>query len=102
LVLLICGLANASDAVEILCVSFILPAAECDLNLTSQDKGYLNSITFLGMMLGGYFWGTFSDILGRKHVLIFALIFNSFFAFLAGLSQTFSWLLVFRLLSGIG
>jgi VNT family MFS transporter (synaptic vesicle glycoprotein 2) len=48
LVLLICGLANASDAVEILCVSFILPAAECDLNLSSNDKGYLSACLFLG------------------------------------------------------
>jgi hypothetical protein len=48
LLLFVCGLANASDAVEILCVSFVLPAAECDLNLTSADKGVLNAITFLG------------------------------------------------------
>jgi hypothetical protein len=49
LLLFVCGLANASDAVEILCVSFVLPTAECDLNLTSADKGVLNAITFLGM-----------------------------------------------------
>jgi VNT family MFS transporter (synaptic vesicle glycoprotein 2) len=49
LLLFVCGLANASDAVEILCVSFVLPTAECDLNMTSADKGVLNAITFLGM-----------------------------------------------------
>ena len=32
--LLVCGWANASDAVEILCISFLLPSAECDLALT--------------------------------------------------------------------
>lgn len=46
--LLICGLANSSDAIEILCISFVLPSAECDLKMTSTDKGYLSSITFLG------------------------------------------------------
>ena len=36
--LFVCGWANASDAVEILCISFVLPAATCDLDLTSEDK----------------------------------------------------------------
>ena len=37
--LFVCGWANASDAVEILCISFVLPAATCDFDLTSEDKG---------------------------------------------------------------
>ncbi|XP_076309058.1 synaptic vesicle glycoprotein 2C-like isoform X5 [Tachypleus tridentatus] len=47
LLLLVCGMANASDAVEILCVSFLLPSAECDLHLTSSDKGWLSAIIFI-------------------------------------------------------
>lgn len=43
-----CGWANASDAVEILCVSFLLPTARCDLNLTSSDMGLLTASIFLG------------------------------------------------------
>jgi VNT family MFS transporter (synaptic vesicle glycoprotein 2) len=46
--LFVCGLANASDAIEILCVSFILPSAECDLGMTTKDKGFLSSMTFVG------------------------------------------------------
>ncbi|XP_076309060.1 synaptic vesicle glycoprotein 2C-like isoform X7 [Tachypleus tridentatus] len=49
LLLLVCGMANASDAVEILCVSFLLPSAECDLHLTSSDKGWLSAIIFIGL-----------------------------------------------------
>jgi VNT family MFS transporter (synaptic vesicle glycoprotein 2) len=64
LLLFVCGLANASDSIEILCVSFVLPSAECDLNMSSSDKGFLSSITFLGMMIGGYIWGSLSDIGG--------------------------------------
>lgn len=45
----LCVLANASDAIEILCISFVLPAAECDLDLSTTDKGYLSSITFAGL-----------------------------------------------------
>ena len=31
--LFVCGWANASDAIEILCISFVLPSATCDLSL---------------------------------------------------------------------
>ena len=62
----ICGWANASDAVEILCISFLLPSAgdqlgvtspllnsaECDLELTPARKGWLSAILFVGMMIG--------------------------------------------------
>jgi hypothetical protein len=48
LFLLVCGLANASDAVEVLCISFLLPSAECELKLTTSDKGWLSAIMFIG------------------------------------------------------
>ena len=38
---IICGWANASDAIEILAISFLLPSAECDLDLTYARSGHL-------------------------------------------------------------
>ena len=38
----------SSDAIEVLSVSFMLPSAQCDLHLTSSDKGWLNAIIFGG------------------------------------------------------
>ena len=43
-----CGLANASDAIEIICVSFLLPSAECDFKLSSVDKGWISATMFIG------------------------------------------------------
>ena len=51
--LFVCGWANASDAVEILAISFLLPSAECDLALSPARKGWLSAILFVGMMIGG-------------------------------------------------
>ncbi len=42
-------------------VSFVLPSA-CDLELTSSEKGWLNAIIFVGMMVGGYSLGGVADI----------------------------------------
>ena len=42
-------------------VSFVLPSA-CDLEMSSSQKGWLNSIIFVGMMVGGYLFGGAADI----------------------------------------
>ncbi|XP_065572428.1 synaptic vesicle glycoprotein 2C-like isoform X1 [Artemia franciscana] len=102
LLLLICGWANAADAVEIICVSFLLPSAECDLNLSSQDKGWLSAIVFVGMMVGGYLWGSLGDALGRRGVLMAAMFVNALFGAISSLSQDFGTFLTFRFLSGVG
>ena len=60
---LCCGLANAADAVEILCTSFLLPSAECDLELTNLRKGTIPIVGFVGMLIGGFLWGTLGMIM---------------------------------------
>lgn len=69
--LVVCGLANAADAVEILGMSLVLPAAEGDPNfeLTSSGKSALSSCIFLGMLLGGVLWGPMGDVLGANLLL---------------------------------
>jgi VNT family MFS transporter (synaptic vesicle glycoprotein 2) len=64
--LLVCGLANAADAVEILGMSLVLPAAEADpgFEMTPRGKSALSSCIFLGMLLGGVLWGPMGDVLG--------------------------------------
>eukprot|EP00914_Ancora_sagittata_P035108 GHVO01070863.1.p1 GENE.GHVO01070863.1~~GHVO01070863.1.p1 ORF type:complete len:107 (-),score=11.55 GHVO01070863.1:218-538(-) len=51
LLLALCGWALSSDAIEILCISFVLPSAACELDLSDSDKGLLNSCMFLGECL---------------------------------------------------
>jgi hypothetical protein len=45
----VCGLANAADAVKILGLSLVLPAAEDDLHLTPAGKSALSSCIFVGV-----------------------------------------------------
>ncbi|CAL8260736.1 unnamed protein product [Merluccius merluccius] len=102
LLLLVCGWANASDAVEILCVSFLLPTARCDLQLSSSDMGLLTASIFLGMMFGGYLWGYLADLRGRQRVLIVSLSVNGLFGALASLAPWFWLFLLLRFISGVG
>ncbi|XP_036963068.1 synaptic vesicle glycoprotein 2C isoform X1 [Acanthopagrus latus] len=102
LLLVVCGWANASDAVEILCVSFLLPTARCDLSLSSSDMGLLTASIFLGMMVGGYLWGYLADQRGRCRVLVVSLTINGVFGGLASLAPWFWLFLLMRFISGIG
>lgn len=46
--LALCGWALSSDAVEVLCISFVLPSATCDFKMTGFYKGLLTAIIFIG------------------------------------------------------
>ena len=100
--LLVCGWANASDAVEILCVSFILPSAECELSLTPGDKGVLTAVIFLGMMFGGCLWGNLGDWIGRRITLVTSLLLNSLGGAVSAFAGSFALFTFARFLSGVG
>ncbi|XP_052236905.1 synaptic vesicle glycoprotein 2C-like isoform X1 [Dreissena polymorpha] len=102
LLLALCGWAVSSDAIEVLSVSFMLPSAQCDLHLSSTDKGWLNSIIFVGMMVGGYFWGSLADRVGRRAVLMGSLTVNGLGGLVSSTSQVFWLFLIMRFISGIG
>ncbi|KAM9814591.1 synaptic vesicle glycoprotein 2C isoform 1-T1 [Syngnathus typhle] len=102
LLLLVCGWANASDAVEIVCVSFLLPTARCDLQLSSSDMGLLTASIFLGMMVGGYVWGYLADQRGRRSVLVVSLSVNGLFGGLSSVAPWFWLFLLLRFISGVG
>jgi len=100
--LFICGWANASDAIEIIAISFLLPSAECDLDLDSNRKGWLSGILFIGMLIGGFVWGTLGDTLGRRKVLINAMLVNALAGIASSFAQEFYLFIILRFISGVG
>ncbi|XP_018562439.1 synaptic vesicle glycoprotein 2B-like [Anoplophora glabripennis] len=81
-------------------MSFVLPIAQCDLNLRLQDKGILNAITFAGMISSGFAWGYICDVAGRKKVMIIGYFLDGFFALMASSSQNFVMLLIAKFFGG--
>lgn len=45
---LVTGLATAADAVEIFSISFVVPVATSDLDLSTAEKGWLDASIFMG------------------------------------------------------
>ena len=48
--ILLVGLAIAADSVEVFGVSFVLPLADTDLELSTARKGYLDASLFIGQL----------------------------------------------------
>ncbi|KAM7361962.1 uncharacterized protein ACRADG_012823 [Cochliomyia hominivorax] len=81
-------------------LSFVLPTAECDLQLSLMDKGLLNAICFAGMIVSAIPWGFISDTMGRKRVLVTALLLDGIIVVCTGTSQTVDELLAFKFFDG--
>ncbi|XP_054009602.1 synaptic vesicle glycoprotein 2B-like isoform X1 [Hylaeus anthracinus] len=82
-------------------MSYVLPAAECDLGLRMIDKGLLNSMTFAGMICSSFFWGFMTDTFGRKKIMFYGYMCAGILSLMACFSHT-SWLLIFfKFLDGV-
>ncbi|XP_029157269.1 synaptic vesicle glycoprotein 2C-like [Nylanderia fulva] len=98
--LLVCG-------VMFLCVGFqyganayILPSAECDLHMGSEEKGYLNVAFLMGSVVSALFWGVFAGAYGRRNILLFSFFSDSILTLIGSFSQNFKLFLMFRVISG--
>lgn len=100
LLLGICGLVSTSEEMDVISMSFILPSAQCDLELTTHSKGWLNCIIFIGMMIGAYAWGSVADTLGRKRVLIAISVVNALAIVASSFSQSYELFMFFRFMNG--
>ncbi|XP_017870658.1 PREDICTED: synaptic vesicle glycoprotein 2B [Drosophila arizonae] len=100
ILLAICGLVSTSEEMDVISMSFILPSAECDLDLDTGTKGWLNSIIFIGMMVGAYFWGSIADSFGRKKILIVISFMNALCIVASSFSQSYGYFMLFRFLNG--
>jgi MFS family permease len=99
------GLANSSDAAEILCLSYILSLDDFQAHMlhhSAANAGLLAATVFLGMLLGGLVVGSVGDVWGRRPTLLCGLLLNAG----AGLASAAAWnvylLATCRLVAGLG
>ncbi|XP_034248336.1 synaptic vesicle glycoprotein 2B-like isoform X2 [Thrips palmi] len=98
--LLVCGGCITATICELLGVGYLLPAAQCDLEMTDADKGLLGSMAFIGMLFGSHLWGFLADTTGRRSVVLLTLFVDTAIAVLAALVPVYWMFLVLRFLAG--
>ncbi len=79
----------------------VLPTILHDLDLNGSDLGMLVAVFALFQMIASPFGGRFADKFGKKIIIIIGLLLFSISEFIFAMGNTFSILLVSRVLGGI-
>ncbi|KYN15464.1 Synaptic vesicle glycoprotein 2B [Trachymyrmex cornetzi] len=82
-------------------ISYVLPSAECDLQLTMFDKGLLNSMAFAGMIITAFFWGCVTDIFGRKKIMFYGYLLTGLLSVAMCFSHKSWHLITFKFFDGM-
>ncbi|KAL3671274.1 hypothetical protein V7S43_003206 [Phytophthora oleae] len=100
----ILGLGNAADAIEILSIGYILAVYEDKegVMLTRTQQSLLAAAIFAGMFTGGLLFGSLSDRIGRRTSLLYSLLLNGVFGLLSASSPNVYALIAFRTCAGVG
>ncbi|MBL1240428.1 MAG: MFS transporter, partial [OCS116 cluster bacterium] len=74
-----------------------------DLSIVNQNHTQYIVISFIfGMMFGELIFGPLADAIGRKKVILIGLAIYAFGALIAVVSSNFEWLILGRIIQGIG
>lgn len=92
----------ALDVMDLMLYSMIIVYVIKDFGFDSSLAGTIASATLIASALGGIVFGVIADKFGRKKSMLYSILVYSFASLLAGFSQTFTQLLVFRILVGLG
>ncbi|XP_033214863.1 synaptic vesicle glycoprotein 2B-like isoform X2 [Belonocnema kinseyi] len=93
LIFLNCALSNVSTG-------YILPAAACDFEMTTVDKGRIIIAPVFGSCIGSVLWGFLADLKGRRISLMVALFLQANAEILMSFASNYWALLFFKFLSG--
>ncbi|KAF5286663.1 hypothetical protein FQR65_LT12494 [Abscondita terminalis] len=99
-IMIACALCFISSGVQYGLTAYAMPAAQCELNLTSLQIGLINSSFLIGAIFSSFLWGVLADLKGRKKVLITTLLLNVVMTVCCALSQSVNEIIVFRFING--
>ncbi|XP_046682498.1 synaptic vesicle glycoprotein 2B-like isoform X2 [Homalodisca vitripennis] len=100
-IIFLSGLSIATSLLGSVDISFLLPAAECDLQLTSEDKGLIGSAYFIGTIASAHLSGFLADTMGRRYVILWSLALNVPTYVFGSLAPEFWTFFILKLISGI-
>lgn len=85
---------------ETVSINVILPVAQCDLEMTTQNKSLLSTVGFVGLIVSSHLWGFLADTRGRKTIIIPSLFIAFCITIISSFTQSFWLFVVLRFLNG--
>ena len=90
------------DFYDLILYSFLLIPIGREMHLSREELSWIFGASLAATAVGGVAFGFLSDRFGRKAILQATILVFSAGTFASGLAPTFSWLLVFRIVTGLG
>ncbi|XP_022834036.1 synaptic vesicle glycoprotein 2B-like [Spodoptera litura] len=72
-----CAVSFFASGVQNCVMSYVLPAARCELELTTYQAGLINMAFMSGGVASAFFWGIVGDVFGRRNVLSMTLLLDA-------------------------
>ena len=99
---IIVGTATFFDAFDALAITYVLPAVVPMWKLSPAAIGWLISAGFLGQLIGALVGGWLAERIGRRPVIVAAVLWFGLFSLACGWAWNYESLLVLRMLQGLG
>jgi putative MFS transporter len=99
---MIFGLVWMADAMQVLSIGFSAPSIAKTFGVGVPQALQTGTLFFVGMLLGAFVFGRLADRIGRRPVLMAAVVIDACFGVASAFAPDFTWLLVLRFLTGIG
>jgi putative MFS transporter len=99
---MIFGLVWMADAMQVLSIGFSAPSIARTFGIAVPKALQSGTFFFIGMLAGAFVFGRLADRIGRRPVLMAAVLVDACFGVASAFAPDFSWLLVLRLATGIG
>ncbi|MFM0285808.1 MFS transporter [Paraburkholderia megapolitana] len=100
--LLMGGLGYTFDAMDAAVLAFLLPVLRQQWHLTSVQTGVLGSGTFIGYFVGAMLAGMLGDLIGRRHVMMWALVIYCVASLASATAHDWPFFLATRIVAGLG
>ncbi|XP_031626823.1 synaptic vesicle glycoprotein 2B-like [Contarinia nasturtii] len=81
-------------------ILYVIPISQCDLNLTSSEKGILGAAAFSGIICSSHLWGFLADTKGRRRVILPALLLAVAMSVIGSFVKNFYIFTLLRFLNG--
>lgn len=94
------GLVSSAVFMETCGISYVLPVSECDLQMTSTEKGILGGVSFFGIICSSHLWGYLADTKGRHRIIQPTLLIAFLVSCASSFVQNFPLFVSLRFLNG--
>ncbi|BDE73881.1 MFS transporter [Delftia lacustris] len=96
------GLVWLADAMQVLSIGFSAPSIAKTFGKTVPEALQTGTFFIIGMLIGAFVFGRLADRIGRRPVLMMAVVIDAFAGVASAFAPEFAWLLVLRFITGIG